>query len=99
MVRRPSEKTTRMRLPLPALATTWLLVITWPCRSITKPEPVPVPLPEPTWIITVPGRTRRATSTVLVVSPGGSGAGLGSVVVVRAVGTLGPGAAPRRAAP
>ena len=42
-----------------------------PSRSITNPDPVP----RPTWIITVAGSTRCATSTVLAL-PGGGGTGV-----------------------
>src|SRR4029077_15956047 len=38
-----------------------------PSRSIRKPDPVP----RPTWIITVAGSTRLATSTVLALVGGG----------------------------
>ncbi len=55
-----------------ASATTWLLVITWPCLSKTKPEPVApwaLPLYSAT-ICTVLGSTSCATEAMLALSSG-----------------------------
>ncbi len=73
--RLPVEKTTRILSPSAAPATTWLLVMMRPSVSSTNPEPVALP----TWIITVPGSARLATSTVLAV-PGAGGSGGAAVV-------------------
>ncbi len=61
---------------LAASATTWLLVITWPCLSSTNPEPV-APRGSPSnsaMIWTVLGSTRSATAAMLSLSAGSGAA-------------------------
>ena len=61
---------------LAASATTWLLVITWPCLSSTNPEPV-APRGSPlnsAMIWTVLGSTWSATAAMLLLSAGSGAA-------------------------
>ncbi len=59
-----------------AWATTWLLVITWPLLSMTKPDPV-APCSSPSYsatICTELGSTFSATAAMLALSAGSGGA-------------------------
>ena len=57
----PSLKFTVIEPPLPASATTWLLVRMLPSLDSTMPEPEPAPLEPVTLILTTEGSTAAAT--------------------------------------
>src|SRR4051794_24176805 len=82
-LRRPSAKATVIRPPFAAPATTWLLVITCPLPSRTKPDPMDSEELPPTRMTTVLGRTAFATATVFIwAGAGGTGVLLGPGAVV-----------------
>ena len=75
---RPGRRSRSVRRP-PASSTTWLLVITWPCRSSTNPEPVAPPASpsNSAEIWTVLGSSCSATAVTEPLSSGSGGAEIG----------------------